>query len=425
MTGIIAMVLAGGRGKRMDILCNVRPKPALSFAGGFRVIDFSLSNCIHSGISSIAVLTDYQRSKMAEYLMRWRLANAGLTNLDILEPKQACYKGTADAVFQNLDFLRESDAGAVLVLAGDHVYKMDYRKMVSFHRQVKADVTVGVVTVPVEQMYRFGTVKLDADSRITEFIEKSPGSQSNLASMGIYIFEKNILMERLREDAARQDSPHDFGYAIMPEMVRLDRVFAYQFQGYWQDIGSKDVYYKANMELIGNNPALSLDSQWNILTEGKDRVLMQKVSRGSIENSLVGPGCVINGRVQNSILSAGIRVEEKAVVRDSILMTDVSIGYRSVVHRCILDEDVNIGRYCYIGFGARLMPAEHDITVAGKGAAVPDNTSIGRNCIIMPGVEISDFNSNIVPSGATISPHSIIRDMPVGEEMLMTVNEQP
>jgi len=420
MTETIAMVLAGGRGKRMGILCNVRPKPALSFAGGFRVIDFSLSNCIHSGISSVAVLTDYQRSEMAEYLNRWRKTNASLIDFDILEPEKGCYKGTADAVYQNLERLRKSDAEMVLVLAGDHVYRMDYRKMVSFHQQEKADVTLGVVTVPAEQAYRFGTVRLDSDSRITAFVEKSPDSRSNLASMGIYVFDKNVLIERLSEDAARPDSLHDFGYAIMPEMVQRDRVFAYQFRGYWQDIGCKDVYYAANMDLIGSNPAFSLDSQWHIMTEEQDAALIRKTNQGSIENSLVGPGCVIKGRVQNSILSPGVLVDEKAIVMDSILMTGVEVGYRSVVHRCILDENVNIGQRCYIGFGAGLSLAEPDITVVGKGAAVPNNTAVGRNCTIMPFVRAADFSSNIVHSGVILSPHSISGDLSPVEAMLVT-----
>ncbi|MDP3878825.1 MAG: glucose-1-phosphate adenylyltransferase family protein [Dehalococcoidales bacterium] len=404
MTKILAMVLAGGRGKRMDILCHMRPKPALSFAGGFRVIDFSLSNCIHSGIRNIAVLTDYQRTRMAEYLNRWRQANAGMLNFAILEPEKGSYKGTADAAYQNLDYLRKCDAEAVLVLAGDHIYKMDYRRLIDFHEKARADVTVGVVTVPIEQMYRFGSLRVNSDFQVTDFVEKSRNPESTLASMGIYVFNKKVLIERLIEDAARPDSPHDFGYAIMPEMVRHDRVFAYQFQGYWQDIGTKDAYYEANMELVGPQPSFSLDSQWHILTEEPDLALMQKVNQGSIQNSLISPGCVIKGRVENSILSPGVRVGEKAVVRNSILMSDVSVGYHSVVDRCILDEGVDISQYCYIGFGNGIFATEQDITVVGKGVAVPKCTAVGRNCTIMPHVEQVDFHGNIVPSGTTLSP---------------------
>ena len=403
MTKILAMILAGGRGKRMEVLCHVRPKPALSFAGGFRVIDFSLSNCVHSGVSGIAVLTDYRCSYMAQYLNRWRMANASFMDFDILEPQRGSYKGTADAVYQNLDYLRKCDAEAVLVLAGDHIYKMDYRQMLAFHRQVKADVSVGVLPVPIEQAYRFGTVRVDSGSQITEFTEKVRNPQSNLASMGIYIFNKKILMERLIEDAALPASPHDFRYAILPEMVRCDRVFAYQFQGYWQDIGTRDAYYAANMELIGPQPSFSLDSQWHILTGQQDLALIKKANQGSIQNSLISSGCVIKGRVENSVMSPGVRVEEQADVRNSILMSGVSIGRHSVVDHCILDEGVHIGQYCYIGFGASLFAGEMDISVVGKGAVVPDHTAVGRNCTIMPHVKPSDFRGNIVPSGTTIS----------------------
>ena len=403
-TKMLAMVLAGGRGSRMDILCNVRPKPAISFAGGFRVIDFSLSNCIHSGITDIAVLTDYQRSNMADYLSRWRRANASTQQFDVLEPKKVCYLGTADAVYQNIDYLRSSDADAVLVLAGDHVYKMNYRMMAAFHEQAGADVTVGVVTVPIEETYRFGTVKLDADSRITEFIEKSKESWSNLASMGIYIFNKQVLIDRLTEDAARPGSPHDFGYAILPEMVHRDNVFAYRFDGYWQDIGTRDTYYAANMELLGSEPSFSLDSDWHILTEEPELALMKKVNRGLVKNSLVSEGCVIRGEVQNSILSPEVHIEEKAIVRDSILMPGVSVGYHTIVDRCILDENVNISRYCYIGFDAGFPNGGREITVVGKGTVVPSHTAIGRNCTIMPHVSPGDFKGNVVLSGTTLAP---------------------
>jgi len=403
MSSVLAMVLAGGRGKRMDILCHLRPKPALSFAGGFRVIDFSLSNCIHSGISKIAILTDYRRAEMAEYINSWRRTNTGFRNLDILDPTRGSYKGTADAVYQNLDYLRKSDAKVVLVLAGDHIYKMDYRKMLAFHEQKKAEATIGVVTVPIEQTYRFGTLKTDSGSRVTNFVEKSPNSESNLASMGIYAFDKDILIERLSDDAARVDSPHDFGYAILPGMVGRDRVFAHQFDGYWQDIGTRDAYYKANMGLIETQPAFTLDSNWHILSEEPGLALMQKTNQGNIQNSLVSPGCVVKGRVENSILSAGVRIEKEAVVKDSILMAGVSIGYHTVVDRCILDEKVNIGRYCYIGFDAGLPWAEQNITVVGKGVSVPNNIAVGRNCTIMPGVEPGDFRGNVVPTGATLS----------------------
>lgn len=218
-------------------------------------------------------------------------------------------------------------------------------------------------------------------------------------------------MEYLISDAAQPDSPHDFGYAILPEMVRRDRVFAYQFHDYWQDIGTKYAYYAANMELIARQPSFSINSRWHIMTEEKDLALMKKVNQGSIQNSLVSPDCIIKGRVENSILSPGVRIEEQAVIRNSILMSDVSIGYHSVVDGCILDEHVDISQYCYIGFGASPFAGKSDITVVGKGVTVPKCIAVGRNCTIMPHVKPSDFQRNTVLSGMTLSPPHKIKDM--------------
>jgi glucose-1-phosphate adenylyltransferase len=401
-----AFILAGGRGKRMGILCDVRPKPALSFAGSFRVVDFSLSNCVHSGITNIAVLTDYQRAYMTHYLNHWKLTNGASVNFNILEPRRGSYKGTADAVYQNIEYLHKLDAEIILILAGDHIYKMDYRKMLDFHEKMKADVTVGLVTVPFEETYRFGTVRVASDSRIVDFVEKSKNSLSNLASMGIYVFNKDVLIKRLSEDAARPDSPHDFGYAILPETVRYDRLFAYKFKGYWQDIGTKDAYFDANMELVKPQPSFSLNGNWSILSDRRHSASPMRPDQGVIENSIVSPGCIIEGCVQNSILSPGVRIEKQATVRNSILMSGVSVGYHSVIDRCILDEDINVGRFCYIGFGRDLFTESCDITTVGKGVTIPSHTAVGRDCTIMPHVEPSDFQGSMIPSGTTLSRKS-------------------
>jgi len=398
MEKTIAMILAGGRGKRMEVLCHLRPKPLLPFAGRFRVIDFGLSNCIHSQIRSIAVLADYQRTDMADYMRRWRSANSGTDRLSVLEPVVGSYAGTADAVYRNLDYLRSQGADTVLVLAGDHVYKMDYRNMLAFHEKVKADATVGIVRVPVEQAHRFGTVVVDTEGRIVEFVEKSSRPHSNLVSMGIYVFNKDFLALRLTEDAGETNSPHDFGYSILPKIVKRDRIFAYEFNGYWQDIGTVEAYYEANMELLKDKPRFSLDSNWPIFAESN--TLPAEIN---IENSLVSPGCLIKGRVENSILSSGVRVEENAVVRDSVVMANASIGYHSVIDRCVLDEGVNVGSFCYAGFGSGLVPGNREITVLGKDVTVPDHTAIGRRCKISPRAEASAFKAGIVPSGSTVS----------------------
>lgn len=410
MSGTLAMVLAGGKGKRMDILCHLRPKPALPFAGRLKVIDFSLSNCIYSEVKDIAVLTDYQRSHMAEYLGRWQLVNANSLDFSVLEPEAGSYRGTADAVYQNLDYLSKRKASTVLVLAGDHVYKLDYRKMLAFHQQVGADVTVGVIPVPFEQAHRFGTVTLGNDGRILEFLEKSPASRSNLASMGIYVFNKDVLSERLTEDADDEISRHDFGYSILPNMVKRDKVFAYGFKGYWQDIGTVEAYYEANMELIRDQPSFSLNGSSPVLTHERLLSTPRIVNEANIRNSLVSPGCVVRGCVENSVLSPRVRVDEGSVVKNSVIMENTSIGYHSLVDRCVLDEEVNVGEYCYIGFGSSLVPGSWDVTILGKGVTVPPRTAIGRNCKILPQVGPEDFATNVVPAGAVILKKAAMRN---------------
>ncbi|MFH1032640.1 MAG: sugar phosphate nucleotidyltransferase [Chloroflexota bacterium] len=409
MDNITAIILAGGKGKRMDILCHHRPKPILPFAGKFRVIDFSLSNCIYSQFNDIAVLTDYQRSYMANYLNQWHLINARSSNFSVLEPKAGSYAGTADAVYQNLEYLNKRKPDTVIILAGDHVYKLDYRKMLALHQQVKADVTIGIIKVPIEQAHRFGTVALDSELRITDFQEKSPTPLSDLASMGIYIFNKEILARYLIEDAGDAESRHDFGYSILPRVVKKNRVFAYKFQGYWQDIGTVEAYYQANMELIKEKTSFSLDGSYPVLTQEDIPSTPQINNRAGVSNSLVSAGCVVKGYVENSILSSGVWVDEQAVIKNSVIMENTFIGYHSIVDRCVLDEGVNIGGFCYIGFGSNLIQDGSDITILGKGVSVPPHTAIGRSCKILPLVGPPDFPSNVVASGNTVSKCSAVR----------------
>jgi glucose-1-phosphate adenylyltransferase len=411
----VALIMAGGRGKRMDVLCHVRPKPALPFAGRFNVIDFTLSNCIYSGIDDLAILTDYQRSYMARYLREWSLSNA-MRTFHILEPVRGSYKGTADAVFQNLPLLNKLNAQNVLILAGDHVYKMDYREMIAFHEQTKADVTVGVIRVPVEEAHRFGTVSLGDGGEILEFVEKSRNPRSNLASMGIYIFNIDILARRLAEDAVQPDSPHDFGYAILPNMIGRDKVNAYEFTGYWQDIGTPQAYYAANMELVCAEPRFSLDGTWPVLTQRPNLPPPYISDQGMVINSLVSPGCVIKGYVKDSILSPGVVVDEGAEVWNSLLMSNASIGYHSVVDTCIIDEEVNIGKLCYIGFGNSLLAGGDDITVLGKGVDVPSHTVIKRNSRVLPRADTSSSRGDLIASGSILVQHGIVRKSWTNEE---------
>ncbi|MGD0352564.1 MAG: sugar phosphate nucleotidyltransferase [Dehalococcoidia bacterium] len=406
MTKVLAMILAGGRGERMGILSYLRAKPILSFAGKFRVIDFVLTNCVRSGIGDIAVLTDYQRSSIESYLSQWQFMNGNHSNFHVLEPKVSSYTGTADAVYQNIDYLQRQSANSILILAADHIYKMDYSKMLAFHQKVEADVTVGVVSVPIEQAHRFGIVKTRNEGRIVDFVEKPRIPGSNLVSMGIYIFNKQTLLERLAEDAADLSSPHDFGHAIIPKMVSRDKVFAYKFNEYWQDIGTVEAYYRANMELTRQVPSLSLNTQWSILTQDDGSLPPPKISgQGSVKDSLISPGCVIKGEVHDSILSPGVRVEEKAVVRNSIIMAETVIGEHSVVDRSILDEGVKVGEFCYVGLRTSRVPSDVGITVVGKAVTIPSHTAICSSCRVLPDVGPGDFVKHVVHAGTVVSQH--------------------
>ena len=412
MERVVGMLLAGGQGKRMDALCYGRPKPALPFAGTHRVIDFTLSNCIHSQIRRVAALVDYRRLEMAGYLHRWQAANS-TGQVDVLMPRSGSYLGTADAVYQNLDYLEAASADLVLVLAGDHIYRMDYRYMIDFHRRSGADLTIGVVTVPVEEAHRFGIVSMDSTGRVVGFVEKPEAPPGNLTSMGIYVFNRRVLAERLAEDAARPESPHDFGYAIIPNMVHRDRVFAYRFDGFWQDIGTTEAYYQCSMELTGPRPALRLEAEWPVLSENHDLPPAVVTAEGSAVHSIVSPGCVVKGRVVNSVLSPGVRVEPEAVVRDSVLMGNVTVGYHSVVDACVIDEGVRVEPFCYVGFGTKLPSGGPWITVLGRGVVVPSGRAIGRKCRIQPDVGPSDFAEVVVPPGSIVS-----RRADAGEPMM-------
>ncbi len=400
----IAMIPAGGRGERMGFLSQERPKPALPFAGRFHVIDFSLSNCVYSRIDNIAILVDYQRFQMSDYLRRWNLTNTDVRKIDILEPEVGSYKGTADAIYQNLGYLQRCSTDRVLVLAGDHIYKMDYRNMFAFHDQVKADVTVGVIRVPIKQAHRFGTVNLDPEGRILEFVEKSSIPRSNLASMGIYVFNNDVLTMRLIEDTVLADSPHDFGYAIIPRMVKKDKVFAFEFDGYWQDIGTVDAYYWANMKFILDNPSFNLDGARPILTADQDSSLPRISRRGSVRNCVISPNCVVKGHVENSVLSPGVRIDDEAEVKNSLVMANVHIGYHSVINHCVLDEGVEVGQFCYVGFRNGPISGDGGITVVGKNVIVPRHIAIGHNCKILPKVQPADFLDTVVTSDSIVAP---------------------
>lgn len=397
------LVLAGGRGKRMGVLCHSRPKPALPYAGGYRVVDFALSNCIHSGIRDIAALVDHRRSEMTRYLRRWFSANLQTGAYSILQPRSECYSGTADAVYQNLDYIDGRAADAVIILAADHVYHMDYRPLLAFHVQKGADATVAVTRVALEQTHRFGTVTTDADGRISEFMEKSTKPASDMASMGIYVFNPRVLAEFLAGDATDESSTHDFGFSLLPELLRKGKLFAYEFRGYWRDIGTVEAYYDSHMDLLGDAPSFAVHGAWPVLGERKTGPRQFTGACGNIVNSLIGAGCRIDGYVENSVLWPGVRVEKRAEVHNSIVMSNTRVGYHSVVHESILDERVSIPEFCLVGSGSGPVPIDRRTTVLGTGVTLHEHSAIGSGCVIAHRTRPKSFPGKALYSGNVIA----------------------
>ena len=426
MNRVLPLILAGGRGERLSILAEERAKPAVVFGGKYRIIDFALSNCINSGLYRVGILTQYRPRSLNDHIgigRPWDLdrSTGGVSLLQPYIGRKASdwYKGTADAVYQNLYFIEESQADQVLILAGDHIYKMRYEDMLEFHRSRKADVTVGVVEVPLEEARRYGVLSLDKNDRIIDFQEKPSRPQSNLASMGIYVFKRDSLMGALEEDAHRR-SGHDFGHDVIPARLGRDRVFGYRFGGYWRDIGTIDAYWQANMDLLTELPELNLYDPNNIVrTKDQQRPPLKAGPNSRINRSILSSGCIINGNVQNSVLSPGVFVEEGATVVDSILFDDCHISTGALVERSILDKMAFVGAHSHVGWGDDYTPNQEEpevlhsgITIVGKRVRIPTSIRIGRNCIIGPGVSEEDVVGDYVASGSSISATGSIAGPP-------------
>ncbi len=419
---VLTVILAGGQGSRLSILGDKRAKPAVPFAGKYRIIDFALSNAVNSDLYRLAVLTQYRPHSLMEHLgigEPWDLNRRRPNGLQIWQPfrgrrDQDWYRGTADALHQNHGFIAQDGSDLLLVLSGDHIYKEDYRDLIRFHQEQGADLTVAVMQVRPDEVNRFGIMSVDTDQRITQFAEKPKQSESTLASMGIYVFNTAFLLRRLEEDAQDPTSAHDFGKNIIPRMVESDKTFAYPFSGYWVDVGTLSAYWETNLALLEENPALDLyDPNWVIHTRSEERPPVKCTPFGEIKNSLISNGCVINGRVINSILSPGVCVERGAVVRDSVIMNDTTLRADALVDRCILDKEIEIGAGAQVGVGDdntpnQLEPANLDtgITIVGKRARVPAGASLGRNCRIDPNVTPDDWERIELPSGGTITHRS-------------------
>jgi len=412
------MILAGGEGTRLTVLSEQRAKPAVPFAGKFRIIDFTLSNCVNSGIYTIGVLTQYRPHSLNDHIAigkPWDLDRAR-GGVRLLQPYQGrgnqnWYAGTADAIHQNMNFVQEQNADEVLILSGDHIYKMDYRPMLAYHREQNADLTIAVMPVPMEEASRFGIMEVAADGSITQFYEKPKEDRGNLASMGIYIFDARALEIRLNEDS-KETPREDFGKHVVPAMLAAgDRVFAYRFEGYWVDVGTVDSYWATNLELVQPNPALDLYSEkWPLHTKSEERPPVKIGPQAKVVQSLVSNGCVVRGLVENSVLSPGVYVSPGAVVRNSIVMNDTWIGPGALIEKSVVDKQVIVGAGAQIGVGDPSVVNEKmpdrlaaGITVIGKGAEIPDGARVGTNVLINSERRASDFPADgEVKDGQTI-----------------------
>jgi len=410
----LAVILAGGEGERLSLLSGVRAKPAVPFAGKYRIIDFTLSNCVNSGLTNVFVLTQYAPLSLNDHIgagRPWDLdRNSG--GIRIFQPFVArgrpreWYRGTADAVTANLDAIHQSGADIVLVLAGDHIYKMDYGPFIQQHRRKRADVTIAVKPVPIEEAHRFGVLTLDDSDAVTEWQEKPKNPHSDLASLGIYVFSRKAL------DKWLGDGRNDFGKNIIPAMLDAKaRVYGHRFEDYWQDVGTVHSYWEAQMELLDDHPPLDLyDRDWVVHTRSEERAPARIGATASVHRSLISHGCTIAGTVERSVLSPGVRVDPGAIVRNSVIMFDTHIRAGAVVDRAILDKEVNVGPNAIVGTGVDLTkPNEEEperlntgITIVGKRAVIPASARIGRNVKIAGDVRPADFKSKRVKTGGSV-----------------------
>lgn len=404
----LALILAGGKGSRLDLLSNKRSKPAMPFAGKYRIIDFALSNCSQSGIYDIAILTQYLPLSLNEHIgsgKPWDLDrnNSGVT---LLQPHTMWYNGTADAVVKNLEFILKKNPKYVLILSGDHIYKMDYRKMIKVHKETKARLTIACQNVDPSEVSRFGIMTTNREDEIIEFQEKPKNSKSTLASMGIYLFDLDLLKEVLLKIPNEE---LDFGNHIIPYLINNTEkmVYAYRFNDYWQDVGTYESYLNTNLDMIKEHNELDLyDPSWKVFTKSEERPPVKLTKTAKVNSSLISNGCVIEGTVINSVLSPGVRVGKGSVIKDSIILNDTIIGDQVMIDRVIIDKHVVIGRNSVIGYGDNLTANQErpevlscGISVIEKGSIIPSEAKIGRNVRVFKSAK---FEEKIVPSGSTV-----------------------
>ncbi len=412
---MIAMLLAGGQGSRLGVLTAKVAKPAVSFGGKYRIIDFPLSNCINSGVDTVGVLTQYQPLRLNTHIgigIPWDL-DRNVGGVSILPPYEKStnsewYTGTANAIYQNIDYIDSYNPDYVLILSGDHIYKMDYEVMLDYHKSNNAALTIATMPVPLSEASRFGIVITDENGRIREFEEKPANPRSNLASMGIYIFTWSVLREAL---LAQKDVPNcDFGKHVIPYChERGERIFAYEYNGYWKDVGTLGSYWEANMELIDIVPVFNLYEEfWKIYTRTDSLPPQYIAGNAHVERSLLGEGSEIYGEVYSSVIGADVVIEEGAVVRDSIIMQGAVIGAGTHLEKCIIAEGTVIGKNCDLGVGeyaeSKLDKKVYvfDLVTIGENSVVPDGVRVGKNTAISGVTTAEDYPDGALESGGYI-----------------------
>lgn len=409
---IRAVILAGGEGARLGVLTAKRAKPAVPFAGKYRIIDFPLSNCVNSGIFDLMVLAQYRPQSLIEHIgsgAPWDLNRDFTGGIKILTPYKArndsdWFVGTADAVQQNFSFIKRELPDLVLILSGDHIYTMDYEPMISFHLDQQADLTMGTFNVPIEQASRFGILGTDSKYRVTSFLEKPEKPPSTLANMGVYLFNRELLDKALWEDRLNPESGHDFGKNIIPNLVKSDaRIFAYPYTGYWMDVGTIQSYWQAHMDMLSPTPKLKLyNRSWIIHTRTEERPPARLPASAHVYASMVCDGCYIgaDSRVESSVLSPGVVIRPGAVVRESIILTDSVIESGAVIERAVIDKRSHIGENARVGWGV----ADSNIRLAlvGKNCTVPAGYVVEPESQIGTDVVETDFEESVIRAGQYI-----------------------
>jgi glucose-1-phosphate adenylyltransferase len=404
----LALILAGGRGSRLDILSENRVKPAVPFAGKFRIIDFTLSNCTNSNIFDIAILTQYLPLSLNEHIgmgRPWDLDRRD-SSLTLLQPHKEWYSGTADAVLQNIAYIKRKNPKYTLILSGDHVYKMDYSKMIDAHKKNNAKLTIAVQPVPIEDAHRFGILTADEDLKITKFSEKPANPDSNLASMGIYVFDTDVLLDAITRI---KDPNLDFGKHIIPALLEEVDLYAYVFDHYWKDVGTYDAFLEANLELTNTVDKIELDMydrSWPVYTRSEELPSVKVGSKATIHQALVSNGCIVAGTVKKSVLSPGVIIHPEATVINSVILNDTEIMPGAYIENAIIDKRCKISEFVVIGDSKDYTVNKDNpsvlssgINVVGAGVTVPPKTVIERNCRIFPTAKFTELR---IKSGSTL-----------------------